>query len=107
MVLAFLFLRVSLNKTTVRAFVRPRRVDLAKKRFIMSSRLFMAKVPSLKILRLVLVLAGLANAEPAVSRPLTNDLPAAASRPIDFVKDIQPIFASHCYGCHGPDKQEA
>ena len=25
----------------------------------------------------------------------------------DFVKDIQPIFAKHCYQCHGPERQEA
>src|ERR1051326_8384424 len=35
------------------------------------------------------------------------DLPPPASRQIDFGKDIQPIFAEHCYDCHGPDKQEA
>ncbi|WP_395740497.1 PSD1 and planctomycete cytochrome C domain-containing protein [Prosthecobacter sp.] len=31
--------------------------------------------------------------------------PAAAA--VDFVQDIQPIFSSHCYKCHGPHKQEA
>jgi hypothetical protein len=25
---------------------------------------------------------------------------------IDFKRDIQPIFADKCYGCHGPDKQK-
>ena len=25
---------------------------------------------------------------------------------IDFAKDIQPIFARHCYECHGPQKQK-
>jgi len=34
-------------------------------------------------------------------------LPPAATRPVDFAKDIQPIFASSCYGCHGPLRQEA
>jgi mono/diheme cytochrome c family protein len=34
-------------------------------------------------------------------------LPPAASRSIDFGKDIQPIFEKQCYGCHGPKKQEA
>ena len=37
----------------------------------------------------------------------TASLPPAARRPIDFAKDIQPIFAVHCYDCHGPNKQEA
>jgi mono/diheme cytochrome c family protein len=36
-----------------------------------------------------------------------NSLPPAATRPVDFVKDIQPIFAAACYDCHGPHKQES
>src|SRR6266478_1290391 len=39
--------------------------------------------------------------------PSPLPLPAAANRQIDFVKDIQPNFAGHCYDCHGPKKQEA
>lgn len=27
--------------------------------------------------------------------------------PIDFNRDIAPIFAQHCFDCHGPDEQEA
>ena len=34
-----------------------------------------------------------------------NDPPNAGI--IDFAKDVQPIFAAHCYACHGPDKQES
>jgi len=34
-------------------------------------------------------------------------LPPPANRPIDFGKDIQPIFADTCYECHGPEKQKA
>jgi mono/diheme cytochrome c family protein len=30
----------------------------------------------------------------------------AASQTVDFAKQIQPIFASRCYACHGPDKQK-
>ncbi|MGV3663296.1 MAG: PSD1 and planctomycete cytochrome C domain-containing protein [Prosthecobacter sp.] len=26
---------------------------------------------------------------------------------VDFVQDVQPIFKDRCYGCHGPNKQEA
>src|SRR5437762_6681793 len=26
------------------------------------------------------------------------------SRPIDFNRDIRPIFSNSCYACHGPDK---
>jgi len=37
--------------------------------------------------------------------PLLPALATAAA--VDFVKDIQPIFRKHCYGCHGANKQEA
>ena len=29
----------------------------------------------------------------------------AASDSVDFSKDVQPILATRCYGCHGPQKQ--
>src|SRR5688500_11498059 len=32
-------------------------------------------------------------------------LPPPAGFKIDFVKDVQPIFASRCLNCHGPAKQ--
>lgn len=35
-----------------------------------------------------------------------SKLPPAATRPVDFATDIQPIFATHCVKCHGPDKQK-
>src|SRR5689334_20499351 len=35
------------------------------------------------------------------------DLPAAADKKIDFVRDIQPLLAKHCYECHGEKKQKA
>jgi len=31
-----------------------------------------------------------------------SSTPAAA---VDFVRDVQPIFATYCYDCHGPEKQ--
>src|SRR5438105_1946254 len=37
----------------------------------------------------------------------SSKLPAAATRNVDFVTDIQPIFAKACYQCHGPEKQQA
>ncbi len=40
----------------------------------------------------------------AVSAPA--ELPPAASRVVDFVKDVQPILSANCYSCHGPDKQK-
>ena len=37
----------------------------------------------------------------------SSRLPPAVSRKVDFVKDVQPLFANRCYGCHGPSKQQA
>src|SRR4051794_41880239 len=31
---------------------------------------------------------------------------ASADGTVDFVKDVQPIFAKHCYACHGPERQK-
>ena len=33
--------------------------------------------------------------------------PGVAAEQIDFAKQIQPIFADSCYGCHGPKLQES
>jgi mono/diheme cytochrome c family protein len=33
-------------------------------------------------------------------------LPPPADRPVDFARDIFPIFRRHCLDCHGPDAQE-
>jgi mono/diheme cytochrome c family protein len=31
---------------------------------------------------------------------------AASAAGVDFQRDIQPLFAEHCYECHGPDAQK-
>ncbi|MCE9605338.1 MAG: PSD1 and planctomycete cytochrome C domain-containing protein [Planctomycetia bacterium] len=31
---------------------------------------------------------------------------SASAAPIDFVRDVRPIFAKHCYACHGAEKQK-
>ena len=35
------------------------------------------------------------------------EVPPPAGRPVDFVKDIQPIFEAKCVKCHGPEKQKS
>ena len=36
-----------------------------------------------------------------------SKLPPAATRTVDFTKDIQPIFEATCWNCHGPKKEES
>jgi mono/diheme cytochrome c family protein len=31
----------------------------------------------------------------------------SAAKPVDYARDVKPIFAKHCYACHGPEKQRA
>ncbi|MCU0878898.1 MAG: hypothetical protein MUF06_14030, partial [Pirellulaceae bacterium] len=52
---------------------------------------------------LPLAMQTLPAAEPA-AKPA--ELPPAASRPVDFVRDIEPILAAKCNHCHGADEQE-
>jgi mono/diheme cytochrome c family protein len=37
----------------------------------------------------------------------TSKLPPAATRPIDFSRDVQPIFEASCWNCHGAKKSES
>src|SRR5687767_7849089 len=37
----------------------------------------------------------------------TSKLPPSVTRPVDYAKDVQPLLAESCYGCHGPKRQEA
>jgi mono/diheme cytochrome c family protein len=41
----------------------------------------------------------------ALTGVTAGELPPPASAPIDFQRDVQPIFAQRCYGCHGPALQ--
>jgi mono/diheme cytochrome c family protein len=36
-----------------------------------------------------------------------SKLPPPADRRIDFLQDVRPLFAAHCYTCHGPEKQKS
>jgi len=37
--------------------------------------------------------------------PLLFTALSLSAQKIDFVKDVEPIFAAKCYGCHGPSQQ--
>ncbi len=36
-----------------------------------------------------------------------SKLPPAASTPVDFTRDVQPLLTDRCVKCHGPEKQKA
>ena len=58
----------------------------------------------------IALLAGQVTSRAASPKPGAVDaakLPAAATNPVDFAKDIQPILAKSCYSCHGAEKQKA
>ena len=40
-------------------------------------------------------------------RAQSPSVPAATAQPVDFARDIQPIFKTYCYECHGPKKARA
>ncbi|HTN74009.1 MAG TPA: c-type cytochrome domain-containing protein, partial [Pirellulaceae bacterium] len=40
------------------------------------------------------------------SSPLVAQQSAAAEKPVDFARDIQPLLARKCFACHGPDAAE-
>ena len=44
-------------------------------------------------------------ARPAQAKPATAKAPAATGA-VDYARDIQPLFAKHCYECHGPAKHK-
>lgn len=37
--------------------------------------------------------------------PLCLAAGAVSAQPVDFVKNVEPIFAAKCYACHGPSQQ--
>ena len=66
-------------------------------RYLPCCRRFVALPAGLAALALLAVPAFRADSSP----------PAPGARKVDFVKDVQPIFAKNCTGCHGETKQKA
>jgi mono/diheme cytochrome c family protein len=64
---------------------------------------------STRILFLALVSGAALSLQAAESKSVKLDLsklPPAASGPVDFSRDIQPLFALKCFSCHGAEKQK-
>jgi mono/diheme cytochrome c family protein len=40
------------------------------------------------------------------SAPAEGSLPPAATRKVDFIADLKPLFEERCFGCHGEKKTE-
>ncbi|MFO0984638.1 MAG: PSD1 and planctomycete cytochrome C domain-containing protein [Planctomycetota bacterium] len=53
----------------------------------------------------LLGIAVLAASAAAADSP--SELPPAASRPVDYTTDVEPLLAARCYECHGPERQRA
>ena len=71
---------------------------------VTTSRNSSCRLPVAPVL-LVLSLFGITcQASAAVREPAV--LPPAASRAVEFNRDVRPILEKSCYSCHGPDKQK-
>lgn len=44
---------------------------------------------------------------PALAPGAELKLPPAAAAKVDYVQDVKPLLAKHCYECHGGEKQQA
>jgi mono/diheme cytochrome c family protein len=58
------------------------------------------------LLSLVLLLAVAFSAEGKLTPEQLQQLPPPASGPVDFARDIQPIFEASCVKCHGRGKDK-
>src|SRR5688572_21787257 len=62
------------------------------------------QIPAAAAILLALFLVSSAAA--AIAPELVTQLPASADRPIDFARDIQPIFEASCVQCHARGKNK-
>src|SRR5690348_13373103 len=53
------------------------------------------------------LLAALICFHSTAGEPDPAKLPAAATAPVDFARDILPIFQNDCVRCHGPEKPKS
>ncbi len=69
------------------------------KRLVRSKRTYIASAPSM-----CLIGAILATAVGCHDRQADKSI-ARGTQAIDFNQDVQPILASNCFSCHGPDPE--
>src|ERR671933_250481 len=65
-------------------------------------------VLTMRRLRVTLAALGLLGLPPlwADDAGTKPQLPPAAAGPVEFARDVQPIFAKSCLKCHNADKQK-
>ncbi|MBL9200897.1 MAG: DUF1549 domain-containing protein, partial [Opitutaceae bacterium] len=61
----------------------------------------------MKTLALHLTLSACAAAVSSAATVDVAKLPPAATRPVDFARDVRPVLEQSCHSCHGPKKQSS
>ena len=64
----------------------------------------MRYLPALPLAAVFALVSGLSVARAALTPAQVAQLPAPATRPVDFARDIQPIFEASCVQCHARGK---
>jgi mono/diheme cytochrome c family protein len=57
------------------------------------------------LLALLLPSFGVCAAEKG-AKPDVSKLPLPVARPVDFTREVYPLFKEYCFKCHGPEKQK-
>ncbi len=67
----------------------------------------MTALRTLAILRTLAVLLAICLPTPALAAEIAVDASQSADTPkVDFIREVQPLLAKHCFACHGPDEAE-
>src|SRR5947199_7352543 len=70
-------------------------------------RATLVKRIGLVLVGMIALAAMLARGENSAPAPKSVTIPPAIARPVDFVKDVVPIFQQSCVNCHTSGKAEA
>ena len=70
----------------------------------MKSAATFAPMPSIRLTQIFALLPPLAAAAALAAE--TGKIPPAAAQPVDFARDIRPLFEKSCVKCHGTEKQK-